>query len=423
MNNNLPKDSLAMILICSNLGMDINNASVKPFTVKQWSTLSSKLLNSEMKRPAAFFETGEQEWKKQLLLSDDEVIRLKTLLSRAGQVGIELEYLNSTGIYVTTRAEKNYPKRLKEILKKKSPPVIFYCGDINITQSDGVAIVGSRNIDEKALDFTDKLAKKCVSQGFTVISGGARGVDTAAQNAALSSGGKVVSVIADGLLQKIKQKAVRDEIMSGNLLLISPFNPRVNFTVYNAMDRNKYVYALSKYAVVVSSDYNKGGTWAGATENLKNKWVPLFVRGEDGVPNGNLSLIASGAVPLSTNELNKNYDISEFFEGKEKEIKESNYIPEQLSLFLYVKEKTEEMNNESKTVANENSETDLDRIDLFTVVWPYIKKVLKEAKSKDQLSELLDVNKVQLTTWLDRAIKEKKVKKLTRPVRYILDEE
>ncbi|NMB95399.1 MAG: DNA-processing protein DprA, partial [Clostridiaceae bacterium] len=121
MNNNLPKDSLAMILICSNLGMDINNASVKPFTVKQWSTLSSKLLNSEMKRPAAFFETGEQEWKKQLLLSDDEVIRLKTLLSRAGQVGIELEYLNSTGIYVTTRAEKNYPKRLKEILKKKSP--------------------------------------------------------------------------------------------------------------------------------------------------------------------------------------------------------------------------------------------------------------------------------------------------------------
>jgi DNA processing protein len=281
MNNTLSRDSLAIILICSSLGMDIKNETIKPYTIKQWNELSNKLLNSEMKRPAAFFETDEQEWKNYLLMNDDDAMKLKKLLSRAGQVGIELEYLNSTGIYVTTRAEKNYPNRLKKILKKNSPPVIFYCGNIDITQSDGVAVVGSRKIDEKALEFTKTLVTKCTAQGFTIVSGGARGVDTAAQNAALLSGGKVISVVADSLLQRIKRKDVREAIMSGNLLLVTPSNPKNGFTVYSAMDRNKYIYALSKYAVVVSSDNNKGGTWTGAVENLKNKWVPLFVRKDD----------------------------------------------------------------------------------------------------------------------------------------------
>jgi DNA processing protein len=214
MNNTLSRDSLAIILICSSLGMDIKNETIKPYTIKQWNELSNKLLNSEMKRPAAFFETDEQEWKNYLLMNDDDAMKLKKLLSRAGQVGIELEYLNSTGIYVTTRAEKNYPNRLKKILKKNSPPVIFYCGNIDITQSDGVAVVGSRKIDEKALEFTKTLVTKCTAQGFTIVSGGARGVDTAAQNAALLSGGKVISVVADSLLQRIKRKDVREAIMS-----------------------------------------------------------------------------------------------------------------------------------------------------------------------------------------------------------------
>ena len=100
--------------MCSSLGMDIKNDTIKPFTIKQWNELSSKLINSEMKRPAAFFETNEQEWKRYLMISDDEVMRIKKLLSRAGQIAIELEYLNSTGIYVTTRAEENYPERLKK---------------------------------------------------------------------------------------------------------------------------------------------------------------------------------------------------------------------------------------------------------------------------------------------------------------------
>ncbi len=428
MNNTLSRDSLAIILICSSLGMDIKNETIKPYTIKQWNELSNKLLNSEMKRPAAFFETDEQEWKNYLLMNDDDAMKLKKLLSRAGQVGIELEYLNSTGIYVTTRAEKNYPNRLKKILKKNSPPVIFYCGNIDITQSDGVAVVGSRKIDEKALEFTKTLVTKCTAQGFTIVSGGARGVDTAAQNAALLSGGKVISVVADSLLQRIKRKDVREAIMSGNLLLVTPSNPKNGFTVYSAMDRNKYIYALSKYAVVVSSDNNKGGTWTGAVENLKNKWVPLFVRKDDWIPEGNIGLIDSGALPLSTSQLNENsFNIKKFFELEKEKIIEKSYVPEQYSIFSYVREQPEEMNHKAvdtcTPTTKDEIDKDLEKIDLFPIIWPFMKKVLKEARSKEQLSELLNINKAQLSIWLDRAISENKVKKITRPVRYVLFKE
>ena len=269
---------------------------------------------------------------------------------------------------------------------------------------------------------------KCTAQGFTIVSGGARGVDTAAQNAALLSGGKVISVVADSLLQRIKRKDVREAIMSGNLLLVTPSNPKNGFTVYSAMDRNKYIYALSKYAVVVSSDNNKGGTWTGAVENLKNKWVPLFVRKDDWIPEGNIGLIDSGALPLSTSQLNENsFNIKKFFELEKEKIIEKSYVPEQYSIFSYVREKPEEMNHKAVdtyiSTTEDEIDKDLEKIDLFPIIWPYMKKVLKKARSKEQLSELLNINKAQLSIWLDRAISENKVKKITRPVRYVLFKE
>jgi predicted Rossmann fold nucleotide-binding protein DprA/Smf involved in DNA uptake len=64
-----------------------------------------------------------------------------------------------------------------------------------------------------------------------------------------------------------------------------------------AMDRNKLIYALADYGLVVSADYKKGGTWAGAEEELKRKpGRPVFVRIGDSVPTGNRQLINLGAL-------------------------------------------------------------------------------------------------------------------------------
>jgi len=68
-------------------------------------------------------------------------------------------------------------------------------------------------------------------------------------------------------------------LMDGQLVLVSPYDPGAGFNVGNAMQRNKLIYALADAALVVNSDFEKGGTWAGAVEQLgKLKFVPLFVR-------------------------------------------------------------------------------------------------------------------------------------------------
>ena len=100
------------------------------------------------------------------------------------------------------------------------------------------------------------------------------------------------------------------------------------------MEINKYVYSLSNFAVVISSDYNKGGTWAGATENLKHGWVPLFVRDENNIPNGNINLLKNDYVYPITHEAldNDSIDMLDWFTSQSRK-SENNTEPEQVSLF------------------------------------------------------------------------------------------
>lgn len=62
--------------------------------------------------------------------------------------------------------------------------------------------------------------------------------------------------------------------------------------------RNRLIYTLADYAIVVASDFEKGGTWAGAIEALKAKWLPVFALQHAHMPQGNTKLIERGAVPF-----------------------------------------------------------------------------------------------------------------------------
>ena len=79
--------------------------------------------------------------------------------------------------------------------------------------------------------------------------------------------------------------------------MMSVVKPDTGFNVGIAMMRNRYIYAQSKATVVVRSDLNKGGTWTGATENIKYEWCPTLCW--DHPYPGNKALIEKGAVPIS----------------------------------------------------------------------------------------------------------------------------
>ena len=81
-------------------------------------------------------------------------------------------------------------------------------------------------------------------------------------------------------------------------MLATPYSPHASFNVGMAMSRNKLIYTLSDFALVIASDAEKGGTWAGAEEALKAGWVPVFVVDGPDVPAGNRLLIKRGAIPF-----------------------------------------------------------------------------------------------------------------------------
>lgn len=427
-SGNLNKDSLAIMLLCSNLALNYKIDKIKPFTAIEWSKFAKLLLNSSIKRPANLFDLSKKDLKEQLFINDDECDRIMALLSKAGQLGFEINNLNNFGINIITRAEKEFPKVLKEKLKDKCPPVIYYCGDISILNNKLVGVVGSRNIDTYGLEFTQKIAHKIVKEGYSLVSGGARGADSISQEEVLSNGGKVAAFIADSMITKIKKKEIREAIMSNNLLLMSAINPKSGFTVYSAMDRNKYIYCLSDITVVVSSDYDKGGTWAGATENLKNNWVPIVVRYEENIPKGNNELIKLGGIKLEAS----NFELPfEEYKIENKEIEKPYYECDLLSLVSNESTVSKNIDDNENKIEKENATIDIDRksiydteknydndYDAYMLIADKIKESLKTGLSLEEFKEKFHVNKKQATDWLNRAVDDGLVKKMNKPVKY-----
>ena len=124
-------------------------------------------------------------------------------------------------------------------------------------------------------------------------------MDQIAMLAALESGGSVLAVVADSLIKAPVSGKYRAGIREKRLVMVSPFYPDARFHVGNAMGRNKSIYALADFALIISAEVRKGGTWAGAAEELKrSRPRPVFVRDENSAPQGNFDLIQLGALPF-----------------------------------------------------------------------------------------------------------------------------
>jgi len=227
-----------------------------------------------------------------------EEARLQRLLGRGFLLSQVIERWQARAIWVISRADDQYPRRLKARLREDSPAVLYGCGDIGLLDSGGMAVVGSRHVDESLIDYTMAVGKLAARAHRTLVSGGAKGIDQAAMRGALEAGGKVSGVLADSLEKTTMNRENRNLLLDGQLVLISPYDPGAGFNVGNAMQRNKLIYALADASLVVSSDLNKGGTWTGAVEQLdKLKFVPVYVRstGESSV--GLDALRGKGAIP------------------------------------------------------------------------------------------------------------------------------
>jgi len=220
--------------------------------------------------------------------------RILRLLDRGYSLALALEKWQRATLWVVTRSDPAYPQRLKARLKTASPSVLFGCGNQALLHAEaGIAVVGSRNAGQTELKFAEALGGQAAAQGYTVVSGCAKGVDEAAMLGAMHAGGHAIGVMANGLLKASTSRKWREGLMDGRVTLISPFNPEAGFNTGNAMARNKYIYCLADTSLVVHSG-QKGGTLNGAMENLKEQWVPLWVKPTRDPDAANQALVQQG---------------------------------------------------------------------------------------------------------------------------------
>jgi DNA processing protein len=273
----LSPNTQAILLLTAPLIAGRGTASSDLLSPGEYKRLARHLREIQ-RQPADLVSPGATEILRACQPVIDES-RLQHLLGRGFLLSQVIERWQARAIWVVSRADAEYPRRLKARLREDAPAVIYGCGDMSLLDSGGIAVVGSRHVDNSLIDYTMAVGRLAARVGRTLVSGGAKGIDQAAMRGALEAGGKVCGVLADSLERTTMNREHRNLLLDGQLVLISPYDPSAGFNVGNAMQRNKLIYALADASLVVSSDLNKGGTWAGAIEQLdKLKFVPVFVR-------------------------------------------------------------------------------------------------------------------------------------------------
>ncbi|MBO8092571.1 MAG: DNA-protecting protein DprA [Prosthecochloris sp.] len=426
MNDFLTEDTKAIILLCGVFGKD---RSQKPLSLAEYSSLVRWLIEVKM-RPGDLLQ--KDTIHEASMGSGIDKQRLESLIGRGVQLGFAVEEWQRNGIWIISRSDADYPARYKKHLKDKAPPLLFGVGNRSLLKGGGLGIVGSRNVDQVGETFTRQAAELCAYNRMPVVSGGARGVDQISMNAALEAGGVTIGVLAENLLKKSVERSARQAIADGRLLLLSPYHPNARFTVGTAMGRNKLIYAMSDYGLVVSAEHKKGGTWAGAEEELKREnALPVFVRTGNDVPQGNRKLLDLGAIAwpdsidrnnfiqqlhdLAVNARNnrpkKNSSLFDFQAAQETVPAEEPPPATEV-----VEEKTPIA--EPEPVVEDVAKTPDCPTSVYQAVLPVILNKLDSPATAEELAETLDVNKTQLNAWLKKAVDENKIMKLSKPVRY-----
>lgn len=384
----LSSDTQATLLL---VGDFTRSNGAKPLTTVEYNKLAKQLHELNL-RPADLV----REIPKQLVADRD---RLKGLLSRGTSLALAMERWSQLGIKVVGRGDDAYPKSLRKKLRGAASPIIYYAGNPELMNAEAICVVGSRNVSDAGLKFATELGKRCATEGLCVVSGDARGTDRAAMEGSLDNKGCVVAVLVDSLAKAVLAKRNRAAILAGELLLMTPYSPEGGFTVYKAMDRNKYMYALSSAAVIVDSDI-KGGTWSGAVENEKRRWTSAFVRMDAEVPLGNQRLAQMGLRPIPPLQEDEKLSLRDF-------------------LFSNRGENTAQRNLLSETSATEAHAKATGSPSLYDHFLRDLAAWLTDGPQKEAaIAERFDLERSQVKRWLDRALEDDALERLKRPVRY-----
>ena len=248
------------LLLTSSLG----DPDRKPLTVAQFRNLAKQM------------QTVERPGENRELTAGDLVAygynreaanRIISLLADQFVLDKYLSRGKKLGCTPITRVSENYPIIVRRRLGLGAPGCLWAKGDLTLLETQKIALVGSRELEEGNKAFAASVGYEAARQGITLVSGNARGADRIAQQACLENGGKVISVVADALSNCPLQE---------NVLYLSEEGFDLPFSATRALSRNRVIHALATRTFVAQASLGEGGTWSGTTKNLQNSWSPVF---------------------------------------------------------------------------------------------------------------------------------------------------
>ncbi len=246
-----------------------------------------------------FFNLSAVEWKNTYSLDEKQIADIIAAKEDLAKNAFLAESMLNDGIEIIPIISSRFSETLKTNLKAAHCPSLIYVkGDHSILTEDSIAIVGSRNAAEISLKFTDNIARLAGTKFKVVVSGFAKGVDKQALDSSVAHIGKSIIVLPQGIMTfNSGFKKYYQNIVNGDVLVLSTFFPKAPWKTELAMARNPIIYGLAKEIYVAESS-DKGGTWSGVMDGLR-KGRKIYVRypGTD-ENNANLLLIQKGAIPV-----------------------------------------------------------------------------------------------------------------------------
>lgn len=289
-------------------------------------------LAQEGKAVEELFSVNAEFLATEMLLRSNVIKGILNVRESFDDIRATMTTLEEREILAVLENEQDYPERLRLSLRDSAPAVLYCWGNVNLLHEASVGIVGTRQPDEDGLTQARRAARYAVDAQRVVVSGCARGVDSAAHSEALDVGGSTIGVLAQGLLTTRFSELVEAVFDPASCLIVSEFPPRRGWSAGAALGRNRTICALSDALLVVQASGRGGSLECGRAALSLRK--PLFaIKHYDALTagwNGNEKLIGEGACPLTLDSDSGEVDFSPFLSSQRYA---SRILPHQQRLF------------------------------------------------------------------------------------------
>jgi len=296
-----------------------------------------KRLLEYFKKPSAIFEAEDMKLRAAGSLTP---LMSRRILEapRRFQVAQEIKEAQEKRIRIITFLDTEYPKFLREIY---DPPIVLYVlGEILSSDENAIGIVGSRGASYYGLSCAKTFSTYLARSGLSIVSGLARGIDTASHRACLDAGGRTLAVVGSGLnnIYPPENKDLFSQI-AGQGAVVSQFPLNTAPLARNFPIRNRIISGLSLGVLVVEAN-EKSGALITARYALEQDREVFAIPGKvsEATSSGTNSLIKQGAKMVTEpqeilEELRCNFSVSCAPVGEASDQKSGGLDPEEAKVF------------------------------------------------------------------------------------------